>query len=401
LSNSGLILIVITIIIVNVIESRLLYGSDIAFPLVTSGTKIVDSNGQQVILGCGNWYGAEEKDFIVAGLEISTITDIVAVIKSFGFNCIRLPFSNQLIEQNSIANSTVITANKNLDGLHVLNVLDAVVEAVTNAGIMIILDNHMSIGDWCCSQNDGNGLWYTEQYPQTAWLNDWVTIVKRYQSNPLVIGVDLRNELREACFSNGTCINPTWGSGSASTDWHQAAELGGNTVHTTNPNLLIFVEVMNYATDGTMVKNTPIKLNVQNKLVYEIHDYSWDISYQSTCTDYFNYWESEWGYIVTEQGAWNAPIWLGEFGTCNTATNCVTDTAPSQGLWFSCLIAYIKKIGISWGYWALNGTEARGTGRTFGAPEGYGVLNVHWNNTANAALLQALQSIMVSTNTTS
>ena len=32
---------------------------------------------------------------------------------------------------------------------------------------MVILDNHVSRADWCCSETDGNGFWYNADYPET------------------------------------------------------------------------------------------------------------------------------------------------------------------------------------------------------------------------------------------
>src|SRR5690349_16112695 len=39
-----------------------------ALPLRTSGRFIVDANGKRFKLASANWYGAEERDFVVAGL---------------------------------------------------------------------------------------------------------------------------------------------------------------------------------------------------------------------------------------------------------------------------------------------------------------------------------------------
>ena len=38
-------------------------------PLHTKGRFIVDEGGNRIKLACVNWYGAEEMDFVVAGLE--------------------------------------------------------------------------------------------------------------------------------------------------------------------------------------------------------------------------------------------------------------------------------------------------------------------------------------------
>src|ERR1019366_7705869 len=40
----------------------------------------------------------------------------------------------------------------------------------------------------------GSGYWHTSAYSSQSWVNDWVTLAKRYAGNPTVIGFDLRNE---------------------------------------------------------------------------------------------------------------------------------------------------------------------------------------------------------------
>ena len=59
----------------------------------------------------------------------------------------------------------------------------------------MVLDNHVSRADWCCNETDGNGLWYNAEYPESKWLTDWQTIVRRYKSERWVVGADLLNEL--------------------------------------------------------------------------------------------------------------------------------------------------------------------------------------------------------------
>ena len=41
---------------------------------------------------------------------------------------------------------------------------DATVEALTKAGVMTILNNHISDAEWCCSSDDANGLWHNANY---------------------------------------------------------------------------------------------------------------------------------------------------------------------------------------------------------------------------------------------
>lgn len=58
-------------------------------------------------------------------------------------------------------------------------------------------------------------------------------------------------------------------------DWHAAAERCANILQSVNPDLLIFVEGLSYASDLTGVMKHPIQLTVPNHVVYEAHDYSW------------------------------------------------------------------------------------------------------------------------------
>ena len=353
-----------------------------AFPLHTAGRFIVDSQGHRVRLNAFAWYGGESTDYVVAGLEIAPLQTLVNEYKSLGFNAVRLPWSNQLYESNPVVGSYALTANPSMEGETALTIMDQVIAALTNAGIMVILDNHTSNAEWCCG-NDGNTLWYNTQYPETSWISDWEGMAQRYASNPMVIGADLRNEPR---------VSATWG-GSASTDWHAAAERGGNAVLGVNPNLLIFVEGVNYALDLSGAASLPITLNTANRLVYEAHDYGFDYSGLDGYSSYVSNISSRWGYLVT--GSNPQPLWIGEFGTCNTATTCVSSTSSSDnGYWFGYLTAYLQQNSVDWSYWAINGTESTGSGRTYGSAETYGVLNTTWNAGALPALTQSLQTLM-------
>ncbi|HLI03262.1 MAG TPA: cellulase family glycosylhydrolase [Terracidiphilus sp.] len=354
-----------------------------AFPLHTQGQWIVDSNGARVRLNAFNWYGAEGADFVVEGLEAQPLTSIVSTIKGLGFNAVRLLWSNQMVETNPVVGNYALTANPSLEGENALTIFDAVVNALTSQGIMVILDNHMSNAGWCCSTTDNNELWYNTQYPQTSWVADWQTMAQRYASNPWVIGADLRNEPRSPA---------TWG-GPASTDWHAAAELGGNAVLGVNPNMLIFVEGVNYAGDLSGVASLPVQLNVANRVVYEAHDYGFWYKGFSSYASYVNTITPKWGYLVT--GSNPQPLWIGEFGTCNSGGTCVNSSSESDlGNWFNAMTSYVETNGLDWSYWAINGTTETGNGGGFGAVEGYGVLNTSWNASALPALTARLQSMM-------
>ena len=354
-------------------------------PLHTSGASIVDADGNRAHLYTFNWYGTESSDFVVAGLQTATLANIVQTIKSMGFTAARLPWSNEMYESNPVVDSSKLTANPSLQGKTALAIFDQVVSALTDAGIMVILDNHNSNAEWCCG-NDGNTLWYNSSYPESSWISDWTGMVTRYASNSMVIGADLRNEPR---------LTATWG-GDSSTDWHAAAQRGGNAILAVNSNLLIFVEGINYSLDFSSVAANPIQLNVANRLVYAPHEYGYDYSSLTTYTSYATQVDNNWGGLIS--GTNPTPLWLGEFGTCNTADSCISSTSSSNnGLWFSYLTTYLQQHDIDWAYWAINGTESTGSSRTWGSAESYGILNTAWSGSASSTLSARLATMISAT----
>jgi endoglucanase len=303
-----------------------------------------------------------------------------------GFDCVRLPYSNQMWQSDPIVSGSLTTANPTFNGERARTSYGQLVQDMANAGLMVILDDHNSNAEWCCNGGDGNTLWYNSSYPQSAWISDWQSVTSTFRHIPQVIGVDLRNEPRGAA---------TWGGSNPADDWHAAAERGGNAVLGVDPRMLIFVEGTNYATDLASVGSLPVVLHEADHVVYEAHDYGFD----TTVTGY-DQWVSKigsnWGYLVGR-----VPLWLGEFGTCDTSDLCVSSPTSAQlGMWFSVLTRYLSAHNVNWSYWALNGTKLDGLSGgdsgamiKYGESETYGVLNTHWNAPARASLLNSLKAI--------
>jgi endoglucanase len=368
----------------------------IAFPAHTSGSSIVDANGHSFRLNCVNWYGAETANFVPLGLNIQPVSTIVGDIAGYGFNCVRLPWSNQMWEQDPAPAAGAIsdTYNPQFENQGSKTIFGEIVQDLANAGIMIILDNHTSNAEVCCSGTDGNTLWYNATYSQADWIADWESMVATFDDIPQVIGVDLRNEPRPGPTAATTA---TWG-GSSGTDWQAAAELGGDAVQSVDPNLLIFVEGVNYALDLSGVSSLPVVLTDPDHVVYEAHDYGFDFSGGVSGYDNFvsqisytdasdpaknNYWAPLVGKV---------PLWIGEFG-CDTTANATaaesdcSDSSGNLGPWFGPLIRFLNYHNLSWSYWALNGTQADGDA------ESYGILAPDWESLNSDELNTALASI--------
>jgi hypothetical protein len=90
-------------------------------------------------------------------------------------------------------------------------------------------------------------------------------------------------------------------------------------------------------------------------------------------------------------GAEEAPIFIGEFGTCASKPSCIEDTSPgSQGLWFSYLMRYLKEHPeIGWSYWALNGTSH------LGDPTPDYLLKPNWKGIKSPLLVNTLHDIEI------
>jgi endoglucanase len=355
----------------------------VVLPLSTCGRWIVDKNLKRVKLAGVNWYGANDVNYVVGGLDVAPLAQIVNTIRDLGFNTVRLPFSNEMLYVTSnVANATV-AANASLRGKKPLDVFDAVVDAITSAGLYVILDNNSTHAMLCCSY-DADALWYTSDHNEAAWIADWESMAQRYASNPRVIGADLREEPRP--FSQPlvgtTLIN--WGQGGAN-DWAAAAKRAGDRVVAKNPNMIVFVEGIDAADNLAGVKAHPIALQSPNKLSYEAHQYATfppfpgDTSTpygQMTATQLKTASRTQWGYILDPAQTFVAPVLLGEFG------------ATTQSAWLANLEAYVRELDMDFAFWVLNGgPDARG------ADEPFGILSDDWTTVKKDARLTALQAM--------
>jgi len=348
----------------------------IAPPLHTDGNRIVDGAGHAIRLASVNWYGFDEKEYVAGGLDHAPLKTIVKAIRQLGVNSVRLPWANETLERNPVVPDYAVQANPQLKGKHAMEVMDAVIAALARARIMVILDNHVSRADWCCSDSDGNGLWYNREYPETQWLADWQTIVRRYRRQPWVVGADLRNELRSGA---------TWGGANPALDWHAGAERGGNAVLAANPRLLIMVESPGYSTDFRGFDKLPVQLAIAHRLVYSPHAYNMDGHVFASFEDLKQAYEERAGFLFHSKPA--VPIWVGEFGTCQTM-DCGASSA-----WLTLFARYIKENDLSWSYWPLNGTQSSGEGRKYDAIENYGLLSSDYQHIAAPKIVELLRTV--------
>lgn len=352
-----------------------------ALPLRTAGNKIVDANGSEVVLQGVNWFGFETANHAPHGLWTRDYKEMLAQIKSLGFNTIRMPFSLQALRSSTTSGIDYGGGrNAALSGKTPQQVMDIIIDEAATQGLMIILDNHSQADDGFMYD-----LWYGQNgFTEADWLATWQALADRYKNKPNVIGADLKNE------PHGSA---TWGTGAAN-DWRRAAEAAGNAVLSKAPNWLILVEGIEGQVAGGQqlaqhwwggnlegVRNNPVRLSVANRLVYSPHEYGPGVYAQPWFSDpnmvsiLADRWTKGFGYIHESN---TAPILIGEFGAKNVGLDTV------EGRWIRQFADYLGRKGMSWTFWAWN-PNSGDTG---------GVLTDDWRtvNTAKMDLLRALQN---------
>lgn len=405
--------------------------------LHTDGTRLLDARGHTVRLSAVNWYGAEGPDFVPGGLAYRPFTSILRTIKYLGFNTVRLPFSNELVERNPVVRAH-LDANPWFRGMHALDIMDRLIDEAAQVGLMVILDDHRSEAGWTAQQN---GLWYSlPRYSPLSWVTDWITLARRYRNNPAVVGFDLRNEPHShgpgeeivglGYLKRGATWGPFQGQDNPASDWRLAAQQAGDAVLAVDPYVLVIVEGTQIyptrnplsgsqcpggipATDGYCAdlywwggnlegaKDYPITLSIPHRLVYSVHEYGPEMHGQRWITPTMGEydWQQEmyrhWGYLLDATGPNAAPVWVGEFGTPTSSALGVHDLrGNSQGRWFSSLVHYLRRYPTAgWSYWAINGTTSGGPGRIYGQRDSFGVLTRDWSHLSLPILLQALRTI--------
>ncbi|MEC4815948.1 MAG: glycoside hydrolase family 5 protein [Scytonema sp. PMC 1069.18] len=355
--------------------------SNIVTPLYARGSRIVDARGRTVLLQGINWFGMELKTHAPNGLWVRDYKDMLAQIKSLGYNSVRLPYSVEALRSKDISGIDFsIGANQDFQGKTPLEVMDLVLQEAERQELLILLDSHTLKDDRIPE------LWYGDGYTEKDWIDTWVLLAKRYKNYKNVIGADLKNE------PHGRA---SWGTNDPDTDWRLAAERAGNKILQVNPNWLILVEGVEknvpkqkqwgyvWGSNLEGVSKYPVRLKKAKKLVYSPHEYGsseydW-FKEKSFPHNLYKRWEIGFHYIATRA---IAPIWVGEFGGYHV------DDKSKEGIWQQRFVNYLKQKKLHFTYWCLN-PNSKGTG---------GILLDDWRNInvpKQALLSKALKSNQV------
>lgn len=116
--------------------------------LHTQGAQILDSKNQVLLLRGLNWFGLETSNLAPHGLWSRSLDSMLDQVKGLGYNCLRLPFSNDVLRNQSKPTGIDFSLNPQLQGLTSLQLMDQVIAAASKRGIKVILDRHrfLSLG---------------------------------------------------------------------------------------------------------------------------------------------------------------------------------------------------------------------------------------------------------------
>lgn len=320
-----------------------------SLPLTTEGASIVDSNGRQIVLRGVNWFGFETETHAPHGLWTRDHRDVLRQIRAAGFDTIRLPFSVASLRSSTTSGiDHSIGANAELAGLTPLEVMDRIVDAAGEEGIMILLDSHR-LDDQRIPE-----LWYGDGYSEQDWVDTWVLLAERYRDRPWVIGADLKNE------PHGPA---TWGTGDPATDWRLAAERAGDAILEVAPDWLIVVEGIEGPVEGQQLSGHwwggnleaarahPVRLSQPDQLVYSVHEYGPGVWPQpwfegpDVAAELARRWAIGFDWLVEED---IAPVIVGEFGGRQVGEDTV------EGRWQRQLLEHLTATGTSWIHWSWN-----------------------------------------------
>lgn len=366
---------------------------------VASRWLVKEADGERTKLACVNWAGHLET-MVPEGLNRQPLQRLGLAVKGMGFNCVRLTFATYMFTDPTLSNLTVAESftrmglqhslrgiaihNPDLLHLPIQAAFVNVIARLTHAGLLIIVDNHVSKPQWCCGIKDGNGFWGDTFFNAGSWVQGLSSMASLVKNNSEVVGMSLRNELR--------------GPKQNTQDWYKYMSLGAKAVHKANPNLLIILSGLHYDTDLRFVaKNHFSNLPFQDKLVYEMHWYT--SSYGSNfakgnlnkaCAIATSSITKSGAYMTNPSALSNksfvAPLFISEFGIDQRGGN------KGNNRFINCFFAFMASMDLDWAYWPLQGSYYVRNGQE-GDEEFYGILNSQWSAPRNISLLARLQAI--------
>ena len=292
-----------------------------------------------------------------------------------GFNCVRFTWSTQQVKQRhtmTLSKSFEFMSPETRDAfvrLHGIDdpdrerpwsffqrAIDVMLNRIPEKPLMVVLDNHISSAQWCCSPTDGNRWWGERNFPADEWLASltfmagWV----RERGYWHVIGMGLRNEIDQGPLRHGEKT------------WFQYMRRGSVFVYEANPDLLVIVSGMTSGSYLKMLHKQPFVTEdmpqaLNKRIVYEAHYYNlfyirpfWFInSYEKACQRARNFLDKRTAFLLSDAEEPTAPLFFSEFGL-DTENYHSSKHKDADTKWLKCVTKWMDDRDIDFGYWVLN-----------------------------------------------
>lgn len=375
------------LLLIMVLTSGFIWGQN----LKTQGKKIVDSNGDEVILkgaGLGGWmlmegYMMQSSDvadtqhefrerlealigktktdeFFDAWLANHVTKKDIDSLSKWGFNSVRLPMHYNLFTL-PIEKEPVAGQNTWLD--KGFTMVDDLLDWCEANQMYLILDLHAAPGGQGANaaisdyDTDKPSLWESEENrAKTVAL--WAKLAERYKDEPWIGGYDLLNEVNWN-LPGGTMLRTLY-------------EEITSEIRKVDTDHIIFIEGNWFANDFTGL--TPAW---DNNMVYSFHKY-WSFNDQASI---------QW--VLDLREAENVPLWMGEAG-------------ENSNTWFQEAISLFENNGIGWSWWPMKRIETTVSPYSIEFSDGYRSILEYWKGNvakpSEADAYAAMMELAINTN---
>ncbi|KAM0327551.1 hypothetical protein ACHAQA_005842 [Verticillium albo-atrum] len=382
-------------------------------PFVTSGRDIHNANGDVVTQAGTNWPGHGEV-MVPEGLQYLSVEGVLSEIKSLGMNAIRLTFATELVDQiyanggedidiktafleglgtenGTIVLNQVLENNPSFtEQTKRLEVYDAIAAECARQQIYIVLDNHISSGEWCCGGEDGNTWWGDTQFDADNWVRGNAYMAAHAAKWPALTSLSLRNEPRPP--TNNPALRESsynW------RDWYKYMRAGADAVHAANPDVLIILSGLDYSTfvtpvfrgqaltPGDQVFSKDDFEGYGDKLILEIHNYETNIG-SCDSLKYNLYNKGFQGMNASDPATTTVfPVQLTEFG------HSMEDGSWKSKVYAPCLAEYLPQVKANWFIWVVVGRYYTRQGIQ-GFDDSWGLMNPDWSGWRNPEYIEQL-----------
>jgi endoglucanase len=346
--------------------------------LKTSGTKIVNDKGDEVILrgmGLGGWHVQEGYMF---GMPSSTMNAawqirnrIVEVVGAANADSFYAAFTANFVTRRDIERLSQLGFNSVRMPMHYLKfmsttsvdgwnepgfvAIDSLLRWCGDNKIYLILDLHAAPG----GQSHDNISDYNPAYP-SLWESEpnkqltvdlWKKLAQRYANEPWIGGYDLLNETHWT-FTSGTPLR----------DLFVRITTAIRSVDTKH---IIYIEGNDYANNFTGL-TPPWDTN----MAYSFHKY-WNVNDLASIQTY-----------IGMRSTYSVPLWLGESGENSNA-------------WFTDAIRLVENNKIGWSWWTLKKFDTTVGPFSVSSSPDYTTLVKYWNGSgAKPSVAIAMNALM-------